>query len=228
MTMTGTRARQLRRTEQANRRAAASGSGPAKQAPARFPGAQNRFALLGEVLTAGILVTVASVPLVTMPAALVAGTGHLRRFLSGEESTLGLAVRDFKKAFAGGTVVAIATLALTLVLLLDIDLANSGALPGGALIGLVGWLGLAAVGLALFTAAGLWTPDAGWRGAILGLPTAVRTDPAGAAYTIATGVFAVVVSWQLAPLIVPALGCVVLAIVAIPERPRRGADDPER
>jgi hypothetical protein len=30
------------------------------------------------------------------------------------------------------------------------------------------------------------------------------------------------VTWQLLPLIVPALGCVALAIVAVPERPRRG------
>jgi len=35
------------------------------------------------------------------------------------------------------------------------------------------------------------------------------------------------VTWQLLPLAVPALGCVVLAMVAIPERPRRtdGDDD---
>ena len=193
------------------------------QAPARFPGAQSRFGLLGEVLTVGILVTVASLPLVTLPAALVAGTAHLRRFLRAEEASLALSFADFKKALAGGVVVGIAAIALTLVLLLDIDLAGSGTLPGGPLIGLVGWLGLAGVGLALFTAAGLWTADSGWRGALQGLPAAVRSDPAGAAYTIVTGVFAVVVTWQLAPLIVPALGCVVLAIVAIPERPRRGA-----
>ncbi|MGY4859410.1 hypothetical protein [Cryobacterium sp. AP23] len=222
MTTTSTRPRQVRRSEQAARRAAASGSGPAQLAPARFPGAQNRFALLGEVLTVGILVTAASVPLITMPAALVAGTRHMRRFLLAEESTLAAAVADFRKALLGGVVVGIATLALTLVLLLDIDLAASGALPGGPLIGLVGWLGLAGLGLALFTAAGLWAPDAGWRRAITALPAVLRGDPAGAAYTIVTGVFAVVVTWQLAPLVVPALGCVVLAIVAVPERPRRG------
>jgi len=169
---------------------------------------------------------VASLPLVTLPAALVAGTAHLRRFLRAEEASLATSFADFRKALAGGVVVGLAAIALTLVLLLDIDLAGSGALPGGPLIGLVGWVGLAASGVALFTAAGLWTPLTGWRGALRAVPAAVQGDPAGAAYTLVTGVFAVVVTWQLAPLIVPALGCVVLAIVAIPERPRRGALGP--
>lgn len=223
MTMTSRRPGQMRRSEAAARRAAASGSGPVLgETHARYPGAQSRFGLLGEVLTVGILVTAASLPLVTVPAALAAGTAHLRRFLRAEEASLAMSFADFRRALAGGVVVGLATIALTLVLLLDIDLASSGALPGGPMIGLVGWLGLAAVGLALFTAAGLWSPETGWRGALQALPAAVRSDPAGAGYTIVTGVFAVVVTWQLAPLVVPALGCVVLAIVAIPERPRRG------
>jgi hypothetical protein len=41
---------------------------------------------------------------------------------------------------------------------------------------------------------------------------------------VATAVFAGVVSCQLLPLVFPALGCVALAIVAVPERPRRGHD----
>jgi hypothetical protein len=117
---------------------------------------------------------------------------------------------------------------LVLVLLLDIDLANSGVLPGGPVVAAVGWLGLAAIALTLFAAAGLWTPGHGWRGALRSVPAAVAADPIGAAYLVATAVFASVVTWQLLPLVVPALGCVALAIVAVPERPRRGrgpADD---
>ena len=224
--MTDTRQHgRTRAAERARRRAAASGSGPVAEGEVtgRFPGAKNWFGLLGEVLTVGILVTLVSLPIVTMPAALVAGVGHMRRFLRAEESTMAAAFAEFKAALAGGALVALGAVVLTLVLLLDIDLANSGALPGGPVVGVIGWLGLAALGVALFTAAGLWTTDAGWRGALKALPTAIRRDPAGAAYTIATGAFAVVVTWQLAPLVVPALGCVVLAIVAIPERPRRSA-----
>jgi hypothetical protein len=87
--------------------------------------------------------------------------------------------------------------------------------------GLMAPAGLAAVALALFIAAGRWSPALGWLGALKGVPAAVRADPAGAAYLIATAVFAGVVTWQLIPLVIPALGCVALAIVAVPERPRR-------
>jgi hypothetical protein len=219
--------KRARRAASDARRAAASGSGPVREdvPPARFPGAKNWFGLLGEVLAVGMLVSLASLPLITLPAALAAGVGHMRRYLLAEETTFDSAWRQFKAAFLGGAVVAVASIVLVLVLLLDIDLANSGALPGGPVIAAVGWIGLAAVGLALFTAAGLWTADRGWRRSIALLPGIVRGDPAGAAYTVATGVFAVIVTWQLAPLIVPALGCVVLAIVAIPERSRRGHGD---
>ncbi|HET8949743.1 MAG TPA: hypothetical protein VFN44_04505 [Solirubrobacteraceae bacterium] len=76
----------------------------------------------------------------------------------------------------------------------------------------------------LFTAAGRWTPLLRWRGALRAVPHALRADPAGAAYLLATAVFAGIVTWQLFPLIVPALGCVALAIVAVPERPSRRRD----
>jgi hypothetical protein len=219
--------RQHRRSERAARRAADSGSGPVREEgpPARFPGARNRFALLGEVLTVGILVTLVSLPLVTLPAALAAGAGHMRRFLRAEESTFAVAWGEFKAAFLGGAVVALGAAVLVLVLVLDIDLAGSGALPGGPMVGLVGWVGLAAVALVLLTACGRWSPDAGWRAAFTAVPSALGGDPAGAGYTIATAAFAVVVTWQLLPLAVPALGCVVLAMVAIPERPRRADPD---
>ncbi|MCS5716257.1 DUF624 domain-containing protein [Herbiconiux sp. CPCC 205716] len=219
--------RQLRQGDRAARRAAESGSGPLRDdaPPARFPGARNRFALLGEVLTVGILVTLVSLPIVTLPAALVAGAGHMRRFLRAEESTFGTAWSEFRAALLGGVLVALGAAALVLVLVLDIDLANSGALPGGPLVGLVGWVGLAGVALVLLTASGRWSTDAGWRAALTAVPSALRGDPAGAGYTVATAAFAVVVTWQLLPLAVPALGCVVLALVAIPERPRRGDGD---
>ena len=107
------------------------------------------------------------------------------------------------------------------------SLAGSGVLPGGPIVGIVGWLGLAALVLALFTAAGRWSPKTGWLGAFRGVPAAVRDDPAGAAYLVATGVFAAVVTWQLVPLVIPALGCIALAIVAVPERPRRPRPEDE-
>ena len=214
-----------RATDRAARRAALSGSGPTRDdgaPPARFPGARSAFGLLGEVLLVGVLIALVSIPIVTLPAGLAAGIRHLRRFLKAESSSIGAFWSDVRASLLGGIGVGVGSLVLVLVLVLDIDLANSGALPGGPLVGAVGWLGLAALALALFTAAGRWTPGTGWIGALRSVPGAVAADPIGAAYLVATAVFAAVVTWQLLPLVVPALGCVALAIVAVPERPRRG------
>jgi hypothetical protein len=212
-----------RATDRAARRAALSGSGPTRDdgaPPARFPGAKSAFGLLGEVLLIGILVALVSLPLITLPAGLAAGVRHLRRFLRAEESGLDWFWRDVRASLLGGLGIGAASAAIVVVLVLDIDLASTGLLPGGPVVGIIGWAGLGALALVLFTAAGRWTPELGWLGALREVPGALRADPAGAGYLLATGVFAGVVTWQLAPLVIPALGCVALAIVAVPERPR--------
>ncbi|WP_448809080.1 hypothetical protein [Agromyces bauzanensis] len=213
-----------RAARRAAQRAALSGSGPTSDdatAAARFPGARSAFGLLGEVLLVGILVSVVSLPVITLPAALAAGVRHLRRYLRAEDSALGWFWRDVGASLVGGIGIGAASVVLALVLALDIDLASTGALPGGPVVGVVGWIGLAVLVLVLLTAAGRWAPGLGWLGALREAPRAIRADPVGAAYLLATAVFAGVVTWQLAPLVVPALGCVALAIVAAPERPRR-------
>lgn len=212
-----------RREEKAARRAELSGAGPVREerAPARFPGATGAFALFGEVLLVGLLVTAGGVAVVTLPAALAAGIRHLRRYLNAEASPQRQFWRDYVKALPGGLVVGVVALVLVLLLMLDIDLANSGALPGGAAIAVVGWVGLAVVAVTLLAAAGAWTPEAGWRAAVRGVPAALTGDVTGALYLVATAVFVCVVTWVLIPLAIPALGCAALAVVAIPVRRRR-------
>ena len=219
-----------RATDRIARHAALSGSGPTRDdsaTTARFPGAKSAFGLFGEVLLIGILMAIVSLPVITLPVALASGVRHLRRYLKAEDSSLGWFWRDVRASFLGGIGIGAASVVVAAVLALDIDLAGTGMLPGGPVVGAVGWLGLAALALALFTAAGRWTPAVGWLGALKGAPAVIRDDLAGAAYLVATGVFAGVVTWQLVPLVIPALGCIALAIVAVPERPRRadGADD---
>lgn len=219
--MTPTR-RSERALQKAQQRAALSGAGPTGEGTiARFPGAKARFALFGEVLLVGMLMTALCVPLVTVPIALAAGIRHLRRYLNAEDSRLGLLWVDVRRGLAGGAVVGVAALILLLLLLLDIDLASTGALPGGPLIAVVGWAGLAALGVALITAASAWTPEHGWRLAARRVPALVADDVRGALYLVATLVFVVVVTWALPPLLIAGLGCAALAAVAIPVRPSR-------
>lgn len=211
------------REERAARRADRSGSGPTleERPPARFPGATAAFALFGEVLLIGLLVALVGVLVVTLPAGLAAGIRHMRRFVAAEHSPVSAFWRDVKAAVLPGAVVGAVALLLTLLLLLDIDLARSGYLPGGGVVEVVGWLGLAVVAVTLLAAAGAWTPERGWRAALRAVPALVRTDPAGAVYLAVAAGFVVLVTWQLPPLLIAGLGCAVFAAVAIPARPRR-------
>jgi hypothetical protein len=211
-----------RSLERAARRAADSGSGPTAQHEiSRLPAAKNGFALFGEVLLVGLLMIVVSLPVVTLPIALAAGSRHLRRFLAAEDSRITLLWKDVKAGLLGAIGIGTASAVLVLVLLLDIDMASSGFLPGGPVVMAMGYAGLGLLAVVMFTMASLWTPGSTWRAVLCAVPAELRADPAGAAYLLATAVFAVVVTWQLAPLIVPALGCIAFAIVAVPERPRR-------
>ena len=212
-----------RREEKAARRADLSGAGPVREerTPLRFPGVTGSFALFGEVLLVGLLITAGGIVLVTLPAALAAGIGHLRRYLNAEASPQRQFWRDFLKALPGGLVAGLVALVLVLLFVLDIDLANSGALPGGAAVAVVGWVGLAVVGVALLAAAGLWTRESGWRSAIRRVPAVVAADPGGVLFLLAAAGLVCVLTWVLVPLMIPALGCAALAVVAIPERRRR-------
>ncbi|KQP68472.1 hypothetical protein ASF40_17565 [Microbacterium sp. Leaf288] len=212
-----------RRELRAARRADASGAGPTleERAPARYPGAKGAFALFGEVLLTGLLVTAAGLLVVTLPAALAAGIRHLRRYVNAEQSHAKTFWQDWKRALPGGLVVGVAAVLVTFVLTLDIYLANSGALPGGGLISFVGWAGLVVGAVALLVAAGAWTPERGWRAAVRSVPSSLVGDPIAALYLAAAAVLVGVMTWMLAPLIIAGLGCAAFAVVALPARRAR-------
>ncbi|WP_236683100.1 hypothetical protein [Demequina globuliformis] len=189
--------------------------------PMLWPGAQGGFALWGEVLMTGVMMTVASLGVVTMPAAVAAGSRHLNAYLRAERSEWAVFWRDVRAALPGGLGVGIAAVVLIAILAIDIQLAATGLLPGASVIAAVGWLGLIATAVVLLTAAGQWDPEAGWRAALMRALSQLRGDVGGAAYLAATVGFVGVCTWSLPALLIPALGCAVLALVAIPARPRR-------
>jgi hypothetical protein len=198
---------------------ALSGSGHTDAAPAAvWPGAKQRFALFGEVLLTGIIVTLLSIPIVTIPLAIAVGRRHLLRFLRAEGSQLSLVAGDVREGFIGGVGIGCAWLVATGVLLMDLLLVGSGALPGGIAVGAVAALLLAGLTVLTLWVAAAWTPAAGWRGAVRTGLLSLRTDVVGSLYLLVAAVFVVLFTWMLAPLIVPALGCASFAVAAVSTR----------
>lgn len=214
---------QTKREARAAVRGDRTGSGPTLgDAPRlRHPGAAGAFALLGEVLLIGLLMSVVSLGVVTLPVALAAGIRHLRRYVAAEDSRYAFFWHDVRAGLLPGAAVGAVAVIVSLVLVIDIDLARSGFLPGGVLVEAVGWAGLGVVTVGMLLAASAWHPQGGWRAAIRAVPAAARADAFGVVYLVATVGFVGVVTWALPPLFIAAIGCAALAVVAIPARPRR-------
>ena len=208
-----------RRTADAAGRAAR-----ADGAAARWPGAAGAFALFGEVLWVGILATVSGVLLLTLPAALAAGSGHLRRYLAAEEASVGTFFADFKRALLGSLAIGAIAVVAVLLLTLDLALASGGGLPGSELVFAAGVVGLVLVGLVLARSAALWRSDTGWPTALRATLPSLRDDLLGALYLAVALGLAVLLTWQLAPLVIAGVGCFVFASVVIIER-KRARDD---
>lgn len=212
-----------RREARAAAREARSGAGPvgAEFEPGPNPGATAKFGLFGEVLTVGLLITLVSLAVVTLPIALAAGVRQLRRFVSADDSRATLFWADVRAGILPSLLVGVPAALIAAVLAVDVVLARSGALPGGQIVGVVGWAGLAALAAGVLLAAGAWSPSTGWSAAVRAVPQVVRADAVGAAYIAAAAVFVGVVTWALIPLFIPAIGCAALAVVAVPVRRRR-------
>ena len=197
---------------------AASGFGPTSADAGAWPGAKQRFALFGEVLLTGIIVLLLSLPIVTIPLALAIGQRHLLRYLRAEGSQLALIGLDLRDGFVGGVGIGCAWLAATGILLMDILLVASGALPGGIAVGAVAVALLAAVTVLMLWSAASWTPARGWRTAVRAGWVLLRSDLVGSAYLLVAGGFVALLTWMLPPLIIPALGCASFAVVVISTR----------
>lgn len=184
----------------------------------RWPGAARPFALFAEVLWVGALVFVVALPVITWPAAVAAGATHMRRFLYAEATAPSTFFRDAVRALPGALLPGIGTTILGVVLAVDLALLADGVLPGGALVATV--IGAAGVAVLVLTvlAASLWSPGAAWRDVWRVLPRVARADLSGTlSIAVAVGL-AAVITWQFLPLVIPALGMLVFAAVALGER----------
>lgn len=179
------------------------------------------FALLGEVLLTGVIVTVLALPVLTLPAALAAGIRHLRRFAHDEGSRLSMVLRDTRDAAIGGIGVAVVALIGAAAALMAVGLAAADPTGVGTVMSVIGWLGVGIIATAVVMAAGAWTPEGGWLRAVRGLRDQLDASPSAAVYLLVAVAMAAVLTWQFLLLLVPSLGVVAFAVVAVETRARR-------
>ncbi|AEN08867.1 hypothetical protein K373_05694 [Streptomyces sp. DvalAA-21] len=190
------------------------------------PRFMDRFGLFSECLLTGVWIALAALPLLTFPAALAAGTRHLRRHLAGERGGFRAFVTDARAAARGGWLVGASVGAAGVLLLTDLAAVRAG-LPGGPLVGAVGILALIGLLVAVVRAAARWEPGDTWRALLADAGRCTVRDPAGSLLLVC-GMAVVVLSGALVlPLAVPVLGALAAAATAVEARrsARRPAGD---
>ncbi|WP_030949394.1 hypothetical protein [Streptomyces sp. NRRL S-646] len=178
-----------------------------------------RFAVFAECLLTGVWIAVASLGVVTFPAAFAAGARHLRR-RTGHEGGWREFVGDFRTAVRGGWLAGLAGWVAAGLVWVDVQAVRAG-LPGGPFVGVVGLFALIGLVVAGLRAAAVWEPGAAWRALLAEAGRRTVLDPAGSFLLVGGVVLLVCSALLIAPLAVPVLGAVAAAAVAVEERYRR-------
>lgn len=176
-----------------------------------------RFALFGECLTAGLLVLLVALPVITLLPALAAGCAHIRAHVDGETTAIRAFFTRLRSALPGSWGPSVGVLLGFGVLAVDVVILRAG-LRGGGLVGAVCMALAAGLAVVVLRAAATWSPSARWPALVRAAARRAVADPSGSLLLVmALGVL-VLVTWQLLPLVVPMLGCVVMAAVAVERR----------
>ncbi|HEX6347124.1 hypothetical protein [Umezawaea sp.] len=181
-----------------------------------------RFPLFAECLTAGLLVVLAALPLVTLLPALAAGCAHVKAHVDGETTAVRAFLVRLRAASRGGAGPSVGVLLGFGVLAADVVVVRRVDLHGGGAVGAVCAAAAVALAVVVLRAAADWSPGSAWSALVRGAARRAVADAAGSLLlVVALGVL-VVVTWQLPPLVVPMLGCVLMAAVAVERRRARG------
>jgi hypothetical protein len=191
--------------------------------PRRLPGAAGAFALLGEVLWVGVLVAVTSIAIITAPAAIAAGVRHLERHLQARETSVRSFYRDVRSALGlWGCGIGAASALVVGALVLELAIMPQSGIPGALPVTVLSGALLLVILVLLMLACASWSPSRGWRHALVSSVQRASADPQGALLAAVAIALTAVAGWQLPPLIVPALGCLVFAITVVRVRSRKG------
>ncbi|MEU6552633.1 hypothetical protein ABZ915_20465 [Streptomyces sp. NPDC046915] len=178
-----------------------------------------RFAVFAECLLTGVWIAVASLGVVTYPAAFAAGARHLRRRTAHHGGGWREFTVDFRTALRGGWAVGLAGWAAAALVWVDVRAVRAG-LPGGPLVGAVGLFALIGTVVAGLRAAAVWAPGDTWRDLLAAAGRRTVLDPTGSFLLVGGIVLVAGSALIVAPLAVPVLGAVAAAAVAVEERYR--------
>lgn len=179
-----------------------------------------RLTVAAETLLVGVLVCIASLPVVTVLAAAGAGAAVLEDFAeSGTPVRLRRFLRLVRIALADPVAWAVPP-ALATVGVLD-ALAVAGGLPGRAVIGPVLVLAGGAALVVCVAGAVRWRPGSRWTAALAGGAGACRTDPLGDVLLLGSLAVAALVTSAEPAFLVITPGLVLLAGVAVRRRTAR-------
>ncbi|MFE7077334.1 hypothetical protein ACFU96_45365 [Streptomyces sp. NPDC057620] len=191
---------------------------PAGRAPRT--GLMRHLELPAEVMFIGVLVIVASLPLVTSLAAAGAGAVLLREMAETERTPT---VGRFLRLLAGSVrqpVVLLAPAAALAVAGLDV-LALAAGVPGGRPIGLLVALALTFVVLVGIRGAAQWRPGEAWRTTLADAAASVPRDWRGSLMLAGAVVVLAVVAFEAPAFTVILPGFLVMAAVAVEGRRTR-------
>ncbi len=174
-----------------------------------------------------MLVVLTALPLVTLLPALAAGCAHIRAHVDGETTAVRAYFTRVRAAACGGAGPSVGVVAGFAVPAADLVVLRHTGLPGGGAVGAVCTAVAAGLAVVVLRAAATWSPGGRWTALVRTAARRAVVDPTGSLLLgTALGVL-VVVTWQLPPLVVPMLGCVLMAAVAVERRATR-LHDPSR
>ena len=198
---------------------------PARARAASDGGLLRSLHLFAEVAITGVLVAVGSIALVTLVPSLAAGVAHLRRDVTGRETSVRRFTVEWWAAVRTLWPVGLATLALAVLLVGDWQLATSGAVPGATVVAVVVALFAAGAVAVVLRAAGAWSDDDGEpvagataRGTLSVATQRAADDLGGSALLAAAVLMAAVLVWMLVPLALVVGGLLALAVVGVEVR----------
>lgn len=184
--------------------------------------------LLSETLLVGVVVALATLPLVTALPALTAGARHLRRHLDGrDDSTLGL-LRDTGRTVRRLWVPGAALPAALLLLGFNAWFVTANDVPGGLVVAALAAALAAVVTVVVLRFAAAWSEDGGpWQQQVRDAAGRAHRDLAGSALLLAaTGATGALV-WMLTPLFVLVGGLLALAALSVETRWERLQASPD-